>query len=223
MICASACCRGIYFNKSPTNTDLQSSTQGGLLCLRPPPKKSKISLPTCHRWERAHARTAPFPKNSSGILFRLVRALSLKEKPSSIMFATQSLTKQFNSTATTTSSLTRKQQKQYRRRAGNQITRASSANVEKPKDSPPPTSSATATNPPNPPKKEDRKIVNGQDVPSFEDISTAHFRISSGTFPLSLPFSLVSVDERFGGYQFSFSSKWVPLISPLLLFLFFLD
>ena len=112
-------------------------------------------------------------------------------------------------TATTTSSLTRKQQKQSRRRAGNQITRASSANVEKPKDSPPPTSSATATNPPTPPKKEDRKIVNGQDVPSFEDISTAHFRISSGTFPLSLPFSFVSVDERFGGYQFSFSSKWV--------------
>ena len=26
------------------------------------PKKSKISLPTCHRWESAHARTAPFPK-----------------------------------------------------------------------------------------------------------------------------------------------------------------
>ena len=48
VICASACCRGIYFNKSPTNTDLQSSTQGGLLCLRPPPKKSKISLPTYH-------------------------------------------------------------------------------------------------------------------------------------------------------------------------------
>ena len=148
------------------------------------------------------------------------RTFFKRETISSIMFATQSLTKQFNST---TSSLTRKQQKQSRRRAGNQITRASSANVEKPKDSPPPTSSATATNPPTPPKKEDRKIVNGQDVPSFEDISTAHFRISSGTFPLSPPFSFVSVDERFGGYQFSFSSKWVPLISPLLLFLFFLD
>jgi len=140
------------------------------------------------------------------------------------MFATQSLTKQFTSTATTTSSLTRKQQKQSRRRAGNQITRASSANVEKPKDSPPPTSSATATNPPTPPKKEDRKIVNGQDVPSFEDISTAHFRISSGTFPLSPPFSFVSVDERFGGYQFSFSCfKMGALNSPLLLFLFFLE
>ena len=105
-------------------------------------------------------------------------------KRETIMFATHSLTNQFSSTTTTTSSLTRKQQKQYRRR--NQITRASSANVEKAKESPPPTSSASApTVPPNPPKKEDRKIVNGQDVPSFEDISTAHFRISSGTFPLS--------------------------------------
>jgi hypothetical protein len=104
-------------------------------------------------------------------------------KRETIMFATQSLTNQFSSTTTTTSSLTRKQQKQYLRR--NQITRASSANVEK-ANSPPPTSSASApTAPPNPPKKEDRKIVNGQDVPSFEDISTAHFRISSGTFPLS--------------------------------------
>jgi len=27
-----------------------------------------------------------------------------------------------------------------------------------------------------------RKIVNGQDVPSFEDISTAHFRIRTGKF-----------------------------------------
>ena len=106
-------------------------------------------------------------------------------KRETIMFATHSLTNPFSSTTTTTtSSSTRKQQKQYRRR--NQITRASSANVEKAKESPPPTSSASApTVPPNPPKKEDRKIVNGQDVPSFEDISTAHFRISSGTFPLS--------------------------------------
>jgi hypothetical protein len=185
-------------------------------------KKSKISLPNRRvtvgkeLTREAHL----FRKFIRHSFLPCARTFFKRETISSIMFATQSLTKQFNST---TSSLTRKQQKQSRRRAGNQITRASSANVEKPKDSPPPTSSATATNPPTPPKKEDRKIVNGQDVPSFEDISTAHFRISSGTFPLSLPFSFVSVDERFGGYQFSFSSKWVPLISPLLLFLFFLD
>lgn len=113
---------------------------------------------------------------------------------SETMFATQSLTKQFSATATC--SFTRKQQKQSRRRDGNQIARASSTNVEKPKDSPSPTSSSSSSSassaaaPPTPPKKEDRKIVNGQDVPSFEDISTAHFRISSGTFSLSLCFRI---------------------------------
>ena len=210
VICASACCRGIYFNQIKVQLILiyNRAPRGDCYVFAPAKKKAK-SLYRRVTLGKSSRENRTFSENSSGILFRLVRALSLKEKPSSIMFATQSLTKQFNSTATTTSSLTRKQQKQSRRRAGNQITRASSANVEKPKDSPPPTSSATATNPPTPPKKEDRKIVNGQDVPSFEDISTAHFRISSGTFPLSLPFSLVSVDERFGGYQFSFSSKWV--------------
>ena len=174
-------------------------------------KKSKISLPNRRVTVGKELTREPhlFRKFIRHSFLPCARTFFKRETISSIMFATQSLTKQFTSTATTTSSLTRKQQKQSRRRAGNQITRASSANVEKPKDSPPPTSSATATNPPTPPKKEDRKIVNGQDVPSFEDISTAHFRISSGTFPLSLPFSFVSVDERFGGYQFSFSSKWV--------------
>ena len=116
---------------------------------------------------------------------------------SETMFAMQSLTKQFSATATC--SFTRKQQNQSRRRDGNQIARASSTNVEKPKDSPSPTSSSSSSSsssassaaaPPTPPKKEDRKIVNGQDVPSFEDISTAHFRISSGTFSLSLCFRI---------------------------------
>ena len=37
------------------------------------------------------------------------------------------------------------------------------------------------------------------------------------------PFSFVSVDERFGGYQFFLFFKMGALISPLLLFLFFLD
>ena len=191
--------------------------------LGPPQKKAKSLYRRVTVGKELTREAHLFRKFIRHSFLPCARTFFKRETISSIMFATQSLTKQFNSTATTTSSLTRKQQKQSRRRAGNQITRASSANVEKPKDSPPPTSSATATNPPTPPKKEDRKIVNGQDVPSFEDISTAHFRISSGTFPLSLPFSFVSVDERFGGYQFSFSSKWVPLISPLLLFLFFLD
>lgn len=212
MICASACCRGIYFNQIKVQLILiyNRAPRETVVCFfGSAPKKSKISQPTCHRWERAPREPHLFRKFIRHSFLPCARTFFKRETISSIMFATQSLTKQFNSTATTTSSLTRKQQKQSRRRAGNQITRASSANVEKPKDSPPPTSSATATNPPTPPKKEDRKIVNGQDVPSFEDISTAHFRISSGTFPLSLPFSLVSVDERFGGYQFSFSSKWV--------------
>jgi len=78
VICASACCRGIYFNQIKVQLILiykSSTPRGGLLFvfLGPPQKKSKISLPTCHRWERAHPT---FSENTSGILSCLVRALS---------------------------------------------------------------------------------------------------------------------------------------------------
>ena len=148
-------------------------------------------LQTCHRCVVSSTPTRFFGK-----ILHYIEKRAFFE--SETMFATQSLTKQFSATATC--SFTRKQQKQSRRRAGNQIARASSTNVEKPKDSPSPTSSSSSSSssstassaaaPPTPPKKEDRKIVNGQDVPSFEDISTAHFRISSGTFSLSLCFRI---------------------------------
>ena len=141
MICASACCSRSEILVNQIKVQLpkiynRAKPRGDCclfdaLFLPSAPKKCKISQSTFHRWERA-AENRTFSFFFPFYYAKLVRALSLKAI--SEMFATQSLTKQFNSTATTTSSLTRKQQKaQSRRRAGNQIARASSANVEKPK------------------------------------------------------------------------------------------
>ena len=137
------------------------------------------STPTRFFWQNAHIEKRAFFESET-------------------MFATQSLTKQFSATATC--SFTRKQQSnpddetgtksrarrllmlKSQRFSFTQLLHLHHHHHHHHRRLPP--------QPRRPHRKEDRKIVNGQDVPSFEDISTAHFRISSGTFSLSLCFRI---------------------------------
>ena len=64
VICASACCRGIYFNQIKVQLILiyNRAPRGGTVMSSPPQKKKQNLSTDVSPWERAHARIAPFPK-----------------------------------------------------------------------------------------------------------------------------------------------------------------
>jgi len=63
VICASACCRGIYFNQIKVQLILiyNRAPRGDCYVFAPAKKKQNLSTDVSP-WERAHARIEPFPK-----------------------------------------------------------------------------------------------------------------------------------------------------------------